>query len=140
MGRTVVLSRERGRLVQWSDGRRGLATIHPSAILRTRGEAERGEALQGFADDLREAMRLAIAPASASCSRWRLGAPSDPFANKRFHQHGAFDKGAGDGQARSSVLNLLDGCEFLARREGTCERRSAFVEGARAQILAKGAR
>jgi uracil-DNA glycosylase family protein len=29
MGRTLVLARERGRLLRWSDGRAGLATIHP---------------------------------------------------------------------------------------------------------------
>jgi uracil-DNA glycosylase len=34
MGRAVVLARERGRLLRWRDGRAGLATIHPSAVLR----------------------------------------------------------------------------------------------------------
>jgi uracil-DNA glycosylase family protein len=61
MGRTVVLSRERGRLLHWSDGRAGLATIHPSAILRIRESDERDEAFGAFANDLREATRLAIA-------------------------------------------------------------------------------
>jgi uracil-DNA glycosylase family protein len=59
MGRTMVLARERGRLLRWSDGRAGLATIHPSAILRMPDESERREAFLGFADDLREALRLA---------------------------------------------------------------------------------
>jgi uracil-DNA glycosylase family protein len=66
MGRTLVLARERGRLLRWSDGRAGLATIHPSAILRMRGEAERREAFSGFADDLREAVRLVGTQATAS--------------------------------------------------------------------------
>jgi uracil-DNA glycosylase family protein len=65
MGRTLVLARERGRLLRWSDGRAGLATIHPSAILRMRGEAERREAFSGFAGDLREAVRLVGTPATA---------------------------------------------------------------------------
>ena len=55
----MVLARERGRLLRWSDGRAGLATIHPSAILRMPDESERREAFLGFADDLREALRLA---------------------------------------------------------------------------------
>jgi uracil-DNA glycosylase family protein len=59
MGRTLVLARERGRLLRWSDGRAGLATIHPSAILRMPDEAERREAFFDFAGDLREALRLA---------------------------------------------------------------------------------
>ena len=66
MGRTLVLARERGRLLRWSDGRAGLATIHPSAILRMRGEAERREAFSGFAGDLREAVRLVGTQATAS--------------------------------------------------------------------------
>jgi DNA polymerase len=66
MGRTLVLARERGRLLRWSDGRAGLATIHPSAILRMRGEAERREAFSGFAGDLREAVRLVETEVTAS--------------------------------------------------------------------------
>jgi uracil-DNA glycosylase family 4 len=58
MGRTLVLARERGRLLRWSDGRAGLATVHPSSILRTPDEAERREAFSGLAGDLREALRL----------------------------------------------------------------------------------
>jgi len=63
MGRSVVLARERGRLLHWADGRAGLATLHPSAILRMREEPERQAAFRGFADDLREAVRLAAAEA-----------------------------------------------------------------------------
>ena len=63
MGRSVVLARERGRLLHWADGRAGLATLHPSAILRMREEPERQAAFQGFADDLREAVRLSAAEA-----------------------------------------------------------------------------
>jgi hypothetical protein len=58
MGRTVVLARERGRLLHWSDGRAGMATIHPSAILRSRDEAARREMFAHFVDDLGWALRL----------------------------------------------------------------------------------
>jgi DNA polymerase len=59
MGRTMTLSRERGRLLRWSNGRAGLATIHPSAVLRMPDEAGRRQAFEGLANDLREALRLA---------------------------------------------------------------------------------
>jgi uracil-DNA glycosylase len=58
MGRAVVLARERGRLLRWRDGRAGLATIHPSAVLRMPDESARTEALEGFAHDLRLALTL----------------------------------------------------------------------------------
>ena len=41
MDRSVVLARERGSLLRWADGRQGLATIHPSAILRIPDETSR---------------------------------------------------------------------------------------------------
>ncbi len=59
MGRPVVLARERGRLLRWADGRQGLATIHPSAILRMPDEASRHDAYSRFVDDLRQAVVLA---------------------------------------------------------------------------------
>jgi DNA polymerase len=58
MGRTVVLARERGQLLHWSDGRAGMATIHPSAVLRSPDEASRREMFAHFVDDLRWALRL----------------------------------------------------------------------------------
>jgi hypothetical protein len=39
MGRPVTLSRARGRLLRWRDGRAGLVTIHPSAVLRMPDES-----------------------------------------------------------------------------------------------------
>jgi uracil-DNA glycosylase family protein len=59
MGRTVVLARERGRLLRWADGRRGLATIHPSAVLRMSDETSRHSALSGLTRDFRQALLLA---------------------------------------------------------------------------------
>jgi uracil-DNA glycosylase len=58
MGRAVILARERGRLLRWLDGRPGLATIHPSAVLRMPDEASRSKALDGFVEDLRVAIKL----------------------------------------------------------------------------------
>lgn len=61
MGRTVTLTRERGRLLRWRDGRAGLATIHPSAVLRMRDDAQRSAAFGGFVDDLRTVVAYASA-------------------------------------------------------------------------------
>ncbi|MEE3622606.1 UdgX family uracil-DNA binding protein [Nitrospirillum sp. BR 11752] len=41
MGRVVVLVREGGRPLTWADGRPGVATYHPSAVLRARDEEAR---------------------------------------------------------------------------------------------------
>ncbi len=57
--RPIVLARTRGQAFTLADGRRVLATIHPSAILRMPDEAARHQAFAGFVDDLREAARIA---------------------------------------------------------------------------------
>jgi DNA polymerase len=59
MDRSVVLARERGSLLRWADGRQGLATIHPSAILRMPDETSRHAAYSRFVEDLRQAVVLA---------------------------------------------------------------------------------
>jgi uracil-DNA glycosylase len=59
MGRTVTLARERGRLLQWSDGVAGCATIHPSAVLRKRDDNSRKQEFDGLISDLLLARRLA---------------------------------------------------------------------------------
>jgi uracil-DNA glycosylase len=56
MGRTVILSRECGRLSHWANG---LATIHPSAVLRMPDEASRQSALSSLVRDFRQALLLA---------------------------------------------------------------------------------
>ncbi|MDQ0395849.1 UdgX family uracil-DNA binding protein [Labrys monachus] len=58
MGRTMVLSREHGRPVSFADGRRGIATIHPSAVLRMRDDTSREAAFADLVDDLRQASAL----------------------------------------------------------------------------------
>ena len=57
MGRPVVLARERGRLVSFADGREGLVTIHPSAILRVPDEDARRQSFAAFVSDLKEAVK-----------------------------------------------------------------------------------
>lgn len=59
MGRPVVLARERGRLVSFGDGREGIVTIHPSAILRVPDEDSRRQSFAAFVSDLKEAVRIA---------------------------------------------------------------------------------
>ncbi|WP_421999097.1 UdgX family uracil-DNA binding protein [Reyranella sp.] len=58
-GRSVVISRLRGRVIEFEDGRRGMVTAHPSAILRMPDEAARREAFLGLVKDLKAAARSA---------------------------------------------------------------------------------
>ncbi len=60
LGKAAVLSRLRGQVMEFDDHRL-IVTLHPSAILRMRDEAERHEAFNGFVEDLRFAMRAAKA-------------------------------------------------------------------------------
>ncbi len=53
MDAPVTLARQRGRLLHWRDARLGIATIHPSFILRTKDEAERSVKFNWLVDDLR---------------------------------------------------------------------------------------
>jgi uracil-DNA glycosylase len=59
LGRTVVLSREAGRLLPFADGRRVIATIHPSAVVRMRDEASRHAAFKRFIGDLKQVRLVA---------------------------------------------------------------------------------
>jgi uracil-DNA glycosylase family protein len=56
--RTIVLSRERGRVLELPDGRRGMVTTHPSAILRMPDEAARRAGFSALVKDLRMAKQL----------------------------------------------------------------------------------
>jgi len=60
-GRPVVLSRERGRVIEFTDGQRGMVTVHPSAILRMPDEAARHAAYAAFVRDLEAAVKQAAA-------------------------------------------------------------------------------
>jgi uracil-DNA glycosylase family protein len=57
--RTIVLSRERGRVLELPDGLRGMVTTHPSAILRMPGDAARRTAFAALVRDLRAAAKQA---------------------------------------------------------------------------------
>lgn len=63
-GRPVVLSRSRGRVLDFLDGQRGLATLHPSAILRMPDAAARRAGLAGLVKDLALAVSLAAQASS----------------------------------------------------------------------------
>jgi uracil-DNA glycosylase family protein len=52
LGRGFGLMRERGRWVEQAGGRRVLATVHPSFLLRQRGDEERHRAYAEFVRDL----------------------------------------------------------------------------------------
>lgn len=52
-----AVTRDRGAVVQSRLGVPALATAHPSAVLRSRDEERRREALAGLVDDLRVAAR-----------------------------------------------------------------------------------
>lgn len=56
--RTIVLSRERGRPIDLPDGRRGMVTSHPSAILRMPDERSRRAGFAALVRDLRAAAAL----------------------------------------------------------------------------------
>lgn len=63
LGSSFRVSRQRGQLVDWDDGRTVTATVHPSSILRARGDGRsddeaRAQARVDFADDLRAVARL----------------------------------------------------------------------------------
>jgi DNA polymerase len=55
MGRSVAVTRERGRWLERSDGRRVLIALHPSALLRMEPE-DKAEAYRAWLDDLRHAV------------------------------------------------------------------------------------
>jgi len=58
-GRGVTLSKLRGREVVWADGRRGLATVHPSYLLRIPDRAAKAAEYETFVADLKQAAKLA---------------------------------------------------------------------------------
>ena len=53
MGRTVTISQERGRLIQFSGGLTGFITVHPSYLLRLPDRASQAAEYRRFVDDLR---------------------------------------------------------------------------------------
>jgi uracil-DNA glycosylase len=60
-GRPVVLSRERGRVIEFTDGQRGMVTTHPSSILRMPDQKARHAAFAALVKDLKAAVKQAAA-------------------------------------------------------------------------------
>ena len=60
-GRPVVLSRERGKVIEFADGQRGLVTTHPSSILRMPDQKARHAAFAALVKDLKVAVKQATA-------------------------------------------------------------------------------
>jgi len=52
-GRSVTISRERGRLLAFPEGRSGLITVHPSFLLRLPDAASQAAEYRRFVEDLR---------------------------------------------------------------------------------------
>jgi DNA polymerase len=60
-GRPVVLSRERGKVIELADGQRGMVTTHPSSILRMPDQKARHAAFAALVKDLKAAVKQAAA-------------------------------------------------------------------------------
>jgi uracil-DNA glycosylase family protein len=60
-GRPIVLSRERGKVIELADGQRGMVTTHPSSILRVPDQKARHAAFAALVKDLKEAVKHAAA-------------------------------------------------------------------------------
>ena len=58
LGPTVRVTRQRGQIVNTPLGVQGLATVHPSSILRAPDDDSRREAMDAFVEDLRVAARF----------------------------------------------------------------------------------
>jgi DNA polymerase len=58
-GRPVVLSRERGKVIEFADGQRGMVTVHPSSLLRMPDQAARHDAFATLVKDLKAAVKQA---------------------------------------------------------------------------------
>src|SRR6185369_9630811 len=58
-GRSVVLARERGKVIEFTDGQRGMVTAHPSSILRMPDQKARHAAFAALVKDLKAAVKQA---------------------------------------------------------------------------------
>jgi DNA polymerase len=59
-GRPIVLSRERGKVIELEDGRRGMVTTHPSSILRMPDQKARHAAFAALVKDLKAAIKQTV--------------------------------------------------------------------------------
>lgn len=59
-GRPIVLSRERGKVIELEDGQRGMVTTHPSSILRMPDQKARHAAFAALVKDLKAAIKQTV--------------------------------------------------------------------------------
>jgi DNA polymerase len=59
-GRTVIISKSRGKILELPEGQHGIVTIHPSYLLRIPDPAEKAAELKHFIADLRIARKFAF--------------------------------------------------------------------------------
>jgi DNA polymerase len=52
-GRSITIGKVRGLALPLDDGTKAFVTLHPSALLRIREEADKRRAYRSFVDDLR---------------------------------------------------------------------------------------
>jgi len=55
LGRPITIGKARGMALPLDDGTKAFVTLHPSALLRIRDEADKRQAYRSFVDDLRVA-------------------------------------------------------------------------------------
>ena len=60
MGKAVATGKLRGREIHWADGRRGIATVHPSYLLRIPDAASKAAEYKAFVRDLKHAATLVV--------------------------------------------------------------------------------
>ena len=65
-GKGVAITKLRGHELAWADGRRGLATVHPSYLLRIPDHASKEAEYRKFVADLKLAAKLARHPSTSS--------------------------------------------------------------------------
>jgi uracil-DNA glycosylase len=66
MGRPVTIGKLRGEALSLDDGARVVITIHPSALLRMREEAEKRAAYAAFVKDLKVAAKAVFGKKKAA--------------------------------------------------------------------------
>jgi DNA polymerase len=59
MGKAIPIGKNRGHALDWSDGRRGLITVHPSFLLRIPDADSKAREYKAFVADLKLAAKLA---------------------------------------------------------------------------------
>jgi uracil-DNA glycosylase len=64
LGRVVTITKVRGEPIDLHDGSRLVVTIHPSALLRTRDEADKQAKYREFVNDLKAAAKLVVRSAA----------------------------------------------------------------------------